>query len=210
MLQGSSYPIRGRGLEIAMSQTAPTWTPAATKATFLLAVAIGTGGLSTTELYARKSTALREGTAPVQPQPKLEAAAISSIEKERLSAIRRLLRIGVGDVGKMFGVSRQSVYDWLGGKQPSTERADRIFELTNALFDRRIDLESTQGRVGTRVLEAGETFVEMIARGVNAEEAVQQLVSVFSTDRTDMFALSNRLRERRQNDHGTNDYESEG
>lgn len=192
-----------------MSQTSPAWKPVATNATFLLAVAIGTGGLSTTELYARKSQALLEGTAPVLPQPKFEAKS-ASIEIERLGSIRSLLRIGVGDVGKMFGVSRQSVYDWLSGKQPSQERVARIAEVSNALLEQRVDLEAIQGRVGTRLLPSGETLVQIIANGGQAESALRQLISVFSHDTADREALTARLRERKRSGYGANDFDSQG
>lgn len=78
----------------------------------------------------------------------------------------------------VFGVSRQTLYNWLKGETPKVVYQGRIRQLAMAayLFQDLGFAPTTQGL--SRVLLDGRTFLQLIADGFDGKDAAKKLVSL--------------------------------
>ena len=49
-----------------------------------------------------------------------------------LAQIRAVFKPSISDIAGIFGVSRQSVYNWIAGEKPSQESVERLDDLARA------------------------------------------------------------------------------
>jgi hypothetical protein len=76
----------------------------------------------------------------------------------------------------VFGVSRQSLYNWLDGEMPNERHQARIMQLAEAA---RSFLESSFTPTSaslTRTLSRGRSFIELMADGEDGREAARKLM----------------------------------
>ena len=78
----------------------------------------------------------------------------------------------------VFGVSRQTLYNWLKGETPKVVYQERIRQLANAasLFQDLGFAPTTQAL--SRVLLNGKSFLLLVAEGADGKNAAKQLVSL--------------------------------
>ena len=143
---------------------------------------IGTGGELSLE-HLQRSTRQAQHTVPVVEVVEVEQVRTPG---ENLSRIREVLKPAVSDLATTFGVSRQSVYNWLNGESVADENAAKLKDLaqaadvlthegvgiTAALLKRKF----ANGRTLMQVAQAGECARDaalMLAQ-IHAREAVQR------------------------------------
>ena len=135
---------------------------------------IGTGGeLSLERLHRSAQQAQRSASA-------FEVAEVDQIRTpgENLSRIRKVLNPAISDLATTFGVSRQSVYNWLNGEPVASENAAKLKDLAQAA-----DLLSHAGvSINSAMLKRrfanGRTLMQVAQAGESAREAVLILIQI--------------------------------
>jgi hypothetical protein len=78
----------------------------------------------------------------------------------------------------VFGVSRQTLYNWLKGETPKVVYQERIRELAKAasLFQDLGFVSTTQAL--SRALMDGKSFLQLVAEGADGKDMAKKLVSL--------------------------------
>jgi len=101
---------------------------------------------------------------------------------EDLARIREVLKPAVSDLAATFGVSRQSVYNWLKGEAVADENAARLQDLAQAA-----DLLAYEGILSSAVLlkrkfANGRTLMQVAQSGESTRDAALQLVHILKRE----------------------------
>jgi len=135
---------------------------------------IGTGGELSLEHFRQNAQRAQLGA------PAVEVAATAHIRtpSEDLARIREVLKPAISDLATTFGVSRQSVYNWLNGEQVADENAAKLHDLAQA-----VDVLVYEGvAVGPALLKRkfamGKTLLQVAQAGESAREAALLLVHI--------------------------------
>ena len=83
---------------------------------------------------------------------------------ELIAEIKATLGVSITDLATIAGVSRQAVYDWIGGGQVSEANYDRLLELRQICSDWRQRTSRPIGRLLRVKDEAGETLLDLLRR----------------------------------------------
>jgi len=121
-----------------------------------------------------------------------EESAVTEVETtpaEKLQRIRDILSPGVSTLATIFGVSRQTVYNWLSGEQPRPEHLARLKDLTRAadvLAESGIPIT---GFLLKRPIAQGKHLFEVSQSGGSAEDAARRLVQTvrYETEQRQRF-----------------------
>jgi transcriptional regulator with XRE-family HTH domain len=110
--------------------------------------------------------------------PRVEVADVAPVRTpaEDLSRIREVLKPAVSDLAVTFGVSRQSIYNWLNGEPVADENAAKLQDLAQAA-----DVLDHEGIVVNAALlkrkfANGRTLLQVAQAGESARDAALQLV----------------------------------
>jgi transcriptional regulator with XRE-family HTH domain len=117
---------------------------------------------------------------------------------EGLSRIREIFKPTITEVAALFGVSRQTVYDWQSGKGISDRHADKLEEIANAA-----DLFADSGlpfstQIVRRKLAGGRTLFDLFREGGSAQEATHSLIKMIQHELEQRKALGARLANRKR------------
>ena len=110
--------------------------------------------------------------------------------------VRRVLKISVTELAKIFGVSRQAVHDWINGGALSSRNAQRLSVLAEAadvFVESGVDISTQMLR---RKVGAGQSLLDSFKDGSNLVQEAQQLVSTLAREATQRQRMSERLAER--------------
>jgi len=111
---------------------------------------------------------------------------------DNLKQIRAVFKPSISDLAGLVGVSRQAVYNWLGGERPSHESADRLEDLAKAA-----DLVAAYG-VATpyllrRKIRDGKNLMDIVRGGGSAQDAARSLVRIAEQEAKQRNLLKSRL-----------------
>jgi DNA-binding transcriptional regulator YiaG len=110
--------------------------------------------------------------------------------------VRRVLKISVTELAKIFGVSRQAVHDWLNGGALSSRNAQRlslIAEVADVFVESGVDISPQMLR---RKFGTGQSLLDSFKDGSNIVQEAQQLVSTIAREATQRQRMSVRLADR--------------
>lgn len=115
---------------------------------------------------------------------------------EDLHHIRTILRPGVSELADILGVSRQAIYNWLGGENPSSLHTSKIKDLAAAA-----DVIATEGILITRNIlkrkvKDGKSLFEIIRDGGSGNESAQILAGILRRESEQRRILELRLANR--------------
>ncbi len=144
-------------------------------ATFGAAItSIGTGGELSLEHLQQASSKAHYAT------PFAGVAEVVRVRapSEDLARIREVLSPAISDLASTFGVTRQSVYNWLNGEPVADENAAKLRDLAQAA-----DLLAHEGIVVNAALlkrkfANGKTLMQVAQAGDSASEAAMLLVQI--------------------------------
>ncbi len=113
-----------------------------------------------------------------------------------LAQIRTVFKPSILDIAGIFGVSRQSVYNWIAGEKPSQESVEKLDDLARAA-----DLFLADGVAGSsymfrRKLGNGKTLMETVREGGSAQDAARSLLQIARKESSERETLQRRLANR--------------
>lgn len=130
-----------------------------------------------------------------------ESAPLGDVQNstaQTISRIRGTFKLTITELAVLFGVSRQTVYDWQSGKGMSEVRADRLEELSKAADVFADSGLSLSPRVLRRKLADGNTLFDVIRDGGPVEEATRSLIATLQQEIEQRKALDARLAGRKR------------
>lgn len=140
-------------------------------ATILLGAGTGTGAFIDDLDWWQQHQLNKADTDTLKPYTIDVAPARSPAED--LERIREVFSPAVSDLANAFGVSRQTIYNWLNGEQPKPEHIAKLMGLAQAA-----DLVSEAGLQITgallkRQIIGGKNLFEIVCAGGSARDAAQ-------------------------------------
>ncbi len=101
---------------------------------------------------------------------------------ENLERIRSVFAPAVSDLAKTFNVSRQTIYNWLNGEQPTIEHVTKLKDLALAadmFADAGINVS---GILLKRKITGGKNMFEVVQYGGSATDAAQLLMQIIKRE----------------------------
>lgn len=148
--------------------------------------AIGTGGVAG-ELFIRQAFGYQPYEVLQQVQPAEEAPYAKLMGQVRTSFGRTMSRLP-----EVFGVSRQTLYNWLDGETPKAAYQERLRQLAEAArVFADLGVRPTTP-ILDRTVAQGKTFLQLMASGADGKETAKKLVRIVqrgSDSRTKLDAL---------------------
>ena len=135
---------------------------------------IGTGGELSLE-HLQRSAQRAQHMVPVA-----EVAEVKHVRtpSENLSRIRVVLSPAVSDLAATFGVSRQSVYNWLNGEPVAAENAEKLQDLAQAADVLAHEGVGINAALLKRKFANGRTLMQVAQAGESARDAALMLVQI--------------------------------
>lgn len=165
-------------------------TPGKLNSTIIVLVcAVGTGGISDAHYWNSRQ---HIGYRPLEIQERAASTAVLSIS-DKLSFTREALKASMASLATGLNVSRQGLYNWLGGESPSHERIARIDDLYTAA--KRLAAAGVTGsQIAKRKISGGKTLLELAAGGHSATQAAEKLLHILEVESAQQRVLAARLR----------------
>jgi transcriptional regulator with XRE-family HTH domain len=165
--------VTDRPASTGVSSTLVRWVGWMTAAGAAL-TGIGTGGELSLEHLQRSAQ---------QAQHRVSAFEVVEIDQirtpsENLSRIREVLNPAVSDLATTFGVSRQSVYNWLNGEPVANENAAKLQDLARAADVLAHEGVSINSALLKRKFANGRTLMQVAQAGESASEAAPMLIQI--------------------------------
>lgn len=150
---------------------------------------IGTGGEVSFE-HLQRSTHQMEHLAPT-----VDVAPVRR-PSEDLARIREVLNPAVSDLATTFGVSRQSVYNWLNGESVAEENAAKLQDLAQAADVLAHEGIAVNAHLLKRKFANGRTLLQVAQAGGSARDAALQLVHIHKLESTQRELMAARFANR--------------
>jgi transcriptional regulator with XRE-family HTH domain len=127
--------------------------------------------------------------------PVVTGEPASSVSQE-LEHIRQFLPFSVSDLATLFGVSRQTIYNWVNGEQPKPEHLLKLHDLSSAgdvvaAAGLRIDMAQMK-----RKLIHGKSLLQTAREGGSIQAAVSVLVEIRKVETEQRARLTERFKNR--------------
>lgn len=135
---------------------------------------IGTGGELSLE-HLQRSTRQAQHMVSVVEVAEVEQMRAPS---ENLSRIRDVLNPAVSDLATTFGVSRQSVYNWLNGEPVADQNAAKLQDLAQAADVLAHEGVGINAALLKRKFANGRTLMQIAQAGESARDAALMLVQI--------------------------------
>lgn len=134
--------------------------------------AVGTGGLASVQ-FIRESFGY-------QPYEVLEQYQV--IEEAPYAQLMRQVKLGFGRtmsrLPEVFGVSRQTLYNWLEGETPKAVHQKRLRQLAEAAkVFADLGIKPTTSMLD-RTVAQGKTFLQLMASGAEGQETARKLIRI--------------------------------
>lgn len=181
------YSATGAGASVPSPSTPPGWivatmlatlaTTAGMTPTMAIKSLVGTGGSLDSLVSEDRTDAVAaeswEGLFErIGTQAKAEAADVLA-GADLIAEIKATLGVSITDLASIAGVSRQAVYDWIGGGAISKDNYDRLFALRQVCGQWRALAEKPVGRLIHGKGENGMSLFDLLEREALDEGAIR-------------------------------------
>lgn len=153
---------------------------------------IGTGGELSIEQLQRSTHQMQHMA------PTVDVADVAPVRSpaEDLVRIREVLKPAVSDLATTFGVSRQSVYNWLNGEPVGDENAAKLQDLAQAADVLAHEGIAVNAALLKRKFVNGRTLLQVTQAGESARDAALQLVHIHKRETTQRERMAARFASR--------------
>jgi DNA-binding transcriptional regulator YiaG len=188
-----------------MASRSSAFEVASAKAIFFLYCAVGTMGHLTREVIEQRSATSNSGVQYEHVKVKFHqetgksAVTIQPTSAEDIAIIRKVLKPAMLELANVFGVSRQTVYDWQSGTKPSAEAAAKLADLARAaeVFD--ASGVNANAQTLRRKVAGGGTLVDAVLNGGSAVQVSKLLVATLQRESDQRRMLSRQFANRKSN-----------
>lgn len=139
---------------------------------------VGTGGELSLEHLQRTASKIQYA---VHGAEVVEVEAVRS-PKEDLARIREVLSPAISDLAATFGVTRQSVYNWLNGDPVANENAAKLRDLAQAADVLAQAGVTVNAALLKRKFANGKTLFQVAQSGESARESALLLVQILKRE----------------------------
>lgn len=140
----------------------------------LIVAFVGTGGLTYKDHVRDRLDPAKRYEATKSPSQAASPSSFLSVA-EQLALVKKTLQPSMSELASIFQVSRQSIYDWQKGSQPSEENLRRLGYVANvASAIGAVDLPRSGSLLKVTVVD-GRTLLEIAREGEPFEWAVKVL-----------------------------------
>ena len=165
----------------------------------IAAFLVGTGGLVTASYIAERDHRgyrFGEFAYQVRQSPGRSAQLDVRSPAQNLARVRAIFEPSITDLASLFGVSRQTIYNWQAGQTISQQNEHRLEHLARAA-----DIIAEHGlaqklSVLRRTISGGKSFFELVRDGSNPEATARVLVSTIQRELDQRRRLDARLANR--------------
>jgi transcriptional regulator with XRE-family HTH domain len=119
-----------------------------------------------------------------------------SIEQS-LERITTVFGFGISKLSVAMGVSRQAIYNWKNGEQPTAENIVKLQDLTNAAKTISESGIAVTGLLMKRKIAGGESLLDLALEGSSVSEAALLLVRQVRLEQDQQARLASRFVARR-------------
>jgi transcriptional regulator with XRE-family HTH domain len=154
---------------------------------------IGTGGELSVEHLQRSTHQMQHMV------PSVDVANVAPPVRspaEDLVRIREVLKPAVSDLATTFGVSRQSVYNWLNGDSVAEENAAKLQDLAQAADVLAHEGIAVNAALLKRRFANGRTLLQVAQASESARDAALQLVHIHKREMTQRERMATRFANR--------------
>jgi len=133
---------------------------------------IGTGGVASAQ-FVREAFGYQPYEVLEQPQV-IEEAPYAKLMGQVKSGFGRTM----SRLPEVFGVSRQTLYNWLEGETPKVVHQERLRQLAEAAkVFADLGIKPTTPMLD-RTVAQGKSFLQLMAAGANGQEAAKKLIRI--------------------------------
>lgn len=153
---------------------------------------IGTGGELSPERLQRSMQQVQHKV------PTFEVAEVAPVRtpSENLTRIREVLNPAVSDLATAFGVSRQSVYNWLNGAPVAEENEAKLQDLAQAADVLAHEGMTVNVALLKRKFANGRTLMQVAQTGESARDAALLLLQIHKREAAQRERMSARFANR--------------
>lgn len=138
------------------------------------ALTVGTGGALSLEHLQRSIRHAEHAASNME----ISEDPLIRTPSENLVRIREVLNPAISDLATTFGVSRQSVYNWLNGEPVAEENAAKLQDLAQAADVLAYEGIATNAMLLKRKFVNGKTLLQVMQTGGSSLEAALLLVQI--------------------------------
>ncbi|HAT1602168.1 helix-turn-helix domain-containing protein [Raoultella ornithinolytica] len=164
----------------------------------------GTGtGTEQTLNQRQHGNTLRAFTAPGND---IGFAEIYRSPGEHLARIREVLKPAVSDLAAAFGVSRQTIYNWINGEQVADVNATKLADLAEAaemLVEAGVTINASLLK---RKFARGKSLMQVVQAGESASDAAKLMVHIHHREQAQREKIAARFANRK-NSPATADFD---
>ena len=125
---------------------------------------------------------------------------------ENLARIREVLKPTMLELARLFGVSRQTVYDWQQGSQPAPQTAQRLALLARVADVFAEERLSVDAKTLRRKVAGGGTLLDGVSSGGDVESMARSLVGTLKREASQRERLQVQLAGRKRAPANPSDY----
>lgn len=131
----------------------------------------------------------------------------SHLTAQHLTRIKQIMKPSIAELSTLFDVSRQTIYNWLSGEEPTTEnviKIENLLKTANFLADAGL----TSSQLLKRKIIGTQSLYDIIQKGGASFEAAQKLVNIIQNETNQRTLLEERLKGRKPKSKNYDDFGS--
>lgn len=167
-------------------------SPTSIRHRVITTIAIGTFGLMSPNLLATHSTTSIWSNISAVQKVKKENSENQNNLIDQLELIRKVTKISVTELAKIFGVSRQAVHDWLKGASISDKNIVAIKNFENVIKN-FLKADLTPAIQDLRRKISGKSILESLHSNVDSMQLTNMLTSTLQRENAQRIKLAERF-----------------
>lgn len=150
----------------------------------------GTGGLVTVQFLTERRQGYSLPGVEIPESPREAETTEELVDFAAMTAlIRDVFGRSMSRLGGIFGVSRQTLYNWLAGEAPNPRHQQKLREFaTGAQVFQGLGVKLSPQML-SRTISRGKSFFDVIAEGGDGAEAARKLVEIIRRAERDKARL---------------------